>query len=415
MKCTIEFLYASCLLLGSVTFGYIIGYPSPGIASMKHDPDFEGVDDDQYTLFNAISSLLATVGPFFCAFMLRYTGRKPVTSIFAGMCSVFYLMLYFTKGWYFWYGILCRALLGFALGGFSSIIPMYIVELAPEDSSGFFGSLHQFGIAIGLVIVYLVGDVANWKITSIVGMIITILLAILVWFIPESPAANKKDDTADYVKESLFQKKYFARLGQSIMMMVFQQFCGINAILTNLATLFEHSGVQGLSPNQASALSSSAMVISVLFGGILVERAGRKIAWSVSFGGISFSLLLYALTDKKKFGDDKANSICAIVFIFLFLLAYGLGAGAIPWFIISEIFPSSVRPAAVSLVSTSNWILAFIVIEIYPYMNKSMTEFGCILLFMFFSIGSTIFGAIFVKKNMQADTEQRRALKENLI
>lgn len=301
------------------------------------------------------------------------------------------------------------------MGGFSSIIPMYIVELAPPESSGFYGSLNQLGIALGLVIVYLVGDVCNWKNSALVCMGIDIALTILVWFIPESPAVSKNDqpllEETSTKRESVLQKQYIGRLVQSVMMMVFQQFCGINAILTNLNDLFSKCGLDGISENMASAISGSAQVIAVVFGGFLVDSLGRKIAWSTSFGGISISLLLYALTFKVTFGSDKTNSILSIVFIFLFLLAFGLGAGAIPWFIISEIFPTSVRPAAVSIVSASNWILAFTVIEIYPYMEKAMTTFGCMMLFMACSVASTIFGIVYVKKNARADDNNYVAIE----
>lgn len=417
MKCTIHLLYASVLMLGSITFGYIIGYPSPAKPSMLKDPDFANVKDfeTQYTLFNSLASLTAVCGPFFSAFILRFVGRKVCACTFSSMAAIFFFMLYWTKGSYFWYGILCRCLLGFSMGGFSSIIPMYIVELAPPESSGFYGSLNQLGIALGLVIVYLVGDVCNWKNSALVCMGIDIALTILVWFIPESPAVSKNDqpllEETSTKRESVLQKQYIGRLVQSVMMMVFQQFCGINAILTNLNDLFSKCGLDGISENMASAISGSAQVIAVVFGGFLVDSLGRKIAWSTSFGGISISLLLYALTFKVTFGSDKTNSILSIVFIFLFLLAFGLGAGAIPWFIISEIFPTSVRPAAVSIVSASNWILAFTVIEIYPYMEKAMTTFGCMMLFMACSVASTIFGIVYVKKNARADDNNYVAIE----
>jgi MFS family permease len=51
-----------------------------------------------------------------------------------------------------WLGLLLRALCGLAIGVYSVIVPLYLVELSPPESTGFFGTLHQLGIAVGFVI-----------------------------------------------------------------------------------------------------------------------------------------------------------------------------------------------------------------------------------------------------------------------
>lgn len=388
-----ELLYSAVLMLGAATFGYIIAYPSPAIPSMEEEMN---LSDFEKTYFNSISSLFAIFGPFITSFLLKYTGRRNVTFIVAVTGCAFWCLTLLTRESCFWFGMLARALIGLALGGFSHIVPMYIVELAPEGKTGFFGSLNQLAVATGIVIVYLVGTFLDWFYTAIVGALICLLMCILLWFIPESPAVAESKSTI-VQKESVFQKKYMKPLIVSVLLMFFQQFSGVNAILTNLTQLFKDAGIT-IKPGIASTISSIAQVISVLCGGFLVEFMGRKIAWGVSLGGISFSLILHVISLKV-----HMPSWLPIIIVFLFLLFFGLGAGPLPWFYVNEQFGTSVRPQASSVVSSSNWIFVFIVISIYPSMKNSIEEFGSFLVFAIISVIGTIFGLIFIRKEAGAE------------
>ena len=384
-----ELLYSGVLMLGAITFGYVLAYPSPAIPSMEEEMD---LSEFEKTYFNSISSLFAIVGPFITSFLLKFTGRKSVTFIVAVSGCAFWCLVFLTREECFWFGMIGRALLGLVMGGFSHIVPMYIVELAPEGKTGFFGSLNQLAVAFGIVVVYFVGTFLEWFETAVVGCFVCLLMAILLWFIPESPAvAESKSQIVQ--KESVFQKKYLKPLVVSIFLMFFQQFSGINAILTNLTQLFKDAGIT-IEPGIASTISASAQVISVLCGGFLVEFMGRKIAWGVSLGGMSLALILHTLSFK-----IKMPNWLPIIIVFLFLLFFGLGAGPLPWFYVSEQFGSSVRAQASSVVSSSNWIFVFIVISVYPSLKDAIHEFGCFLIFAIISIVGTIFGLVNIKKD----------------
>lgn len=391
--CGRELVYAIVLMFGAITFGYVIAYPSPAIPQMQKE--FHGLTDFETSFFNAVSSLAAIAGPFITAACLRCIGRRPMTSFIAIFAAISWILMLLVTEERFWFGIIVRALCGVSIGAFSAIIPMYIVELAPPSSTGFFGSLNQLGVATGIFICYIVGTYLDWRPSAIVGASIPACLAALVWLIPESPAVVQQYVAMEDNSTSgcdIWQKKWILPLFVCVMFMFFQQFSGVNAILTNLTTLFESAGVE-LSPGIASAISSIAQVVSVFIGAVLIEKLGRKVIWIVSFGGITLADLLYALCTR----NIIKSTWFPIVVIFLFLLAFGLGAGPIPWFIVSEMFPPSVRPQASSVVSTSNWVLAFLVIEIFPFMENRMGDFGCFMLFAACSLAGTLFGLKYVK------------------
>jgi SP family facilitated glucose transporter-like MFS transporter 8 len=285
---------------------------------------------------------------------------------------------------------------------------MYIVEIAPPDLTGFFGTLAQLAVASGFVVIYLVSSWVTWRMTAVICAIIDGALSLLVWIVPESPAVVQETTISLQTtepEETVFSGVYLCPLCVTIGFMFFQQLSGINAILTNLTDLFTEAGID-LDTGYASAIAAVAQVIACLAAGFIIEKLGRKVVWVASFGLITFTDFLYGLSEVPKFKDNHTfPTWFPILIIFLNLLGFGLGAGPIPWFIVSEMFPASVRATAVSISSTSNWIIAFAVLQVFPEMRKGLGLWGCFILFAAVSLVATIFG-IFYVKNPEAAEEK---------
>ena len=181
--------------------------------------------------------------------------------------------------------------------------------------------------------------------------------------------------------------------------MLFQQFSGVNGILTNLADLFEKSGIN-LTPEIQSTIATSAQVIAVLCGGVLMDFFGRKKLWIISSFGIIVALVIYMIPLKV----DNA-SVLSIIGIFIFMFAFGIGLGPIPWFIIPEMFPTTVRSTAQSICSSVNWICAFAVIFVFKWLVEGITEFGTMLLFSIICLGSAIFGIFVIEEPSKEEYE----------
>jgi MFS family permease len=402
-----------------------MGYPSPVVPQMQAEWGKSALSDFQWTFFNSITALSAIIGPFFTKLLLipRFKlGRRISCFIIAVVGTGSWLILLGNAQNRFWVGMIARALLGVVIGAFSALCPMYIVELAPADMTGFFGSLAQLSIASGIVVVYLVGSWISWKYNAVVGAVICGLLCVLVWFVPESPATAQELEAAeeqnshaangdDETKESIFSSPHFGRLLAGIAFMFFQQFSGINAILTNLTELFTQAGVE-LESGYASTITGAAQVIACLCAGFLIEKLGRRVVWIISFSLITLTDLLYGISNIPSLRESNTfPNWFPILVIFVNLLGFGAGAGPIPWFIISEMFPSSVRATAVSIVSTSNWILAFAVLQLFPELVKGLQLWGCFVLYAALSLGGTIFGVFYVKNPTETGKDDDMAVQ----
>ena len=393
------------LLLGPISFGTIMCYPSPTadkIRSAHHLKD----DAIEWSFYNSVSSLFAIAGPFVTTGFLKafHNSRKKVVFTIACIGTAFWLLNCLTKV-HIWAGIVMRAFLGVVMGSYSSISPMYLVEIAPEGTSGFFGSLNQIGIVVGMVFFDFIGPSLTYNEMNYIGAAITALQAGLIWLVEESPAVEKINSRNQGIenvkKESLWQKKYAFGLCIGVLMMLLQQFCGINAILTNLADIMNESGLD-MDGNYQAGIASCSQLIAVIVSALIIDRIGRKITWIISCSMIVVFLLLFALNTKYDW-----STVLPLICIFLYQLGFGLGMGPIPWFIIPEYFNDDVRSAATMIVVASNWIFAFIIIFVWPAMKKGMGMFWSLLFFMFVSVGAIIFGLFCISEPKKHNDEEQ--------
>ena len=382
-------MYALVVLLGPMNFGYIMGFTSPAI------PEFQNewtVTKLETTAFNAISSLFAIGGPFIATWLLGYLGRRPTLCIISASCAVFWACLLATSEKLFWFGVAIRALLGLCVGAYSSLCPMYLVELAPKEITGFFGGLNQCGIVLGIIFMYLQGNWRSWWTLCITGIVTCVVQCALVWAIPET-APEKKVDTDNNdqdEKDTLWQKKYVGKLLIGIAMMFFQQFCGVNALITNLDENFRDAGVP-VDSGIASTISVAAQLLAVVLGGFLVDWLGRRLLWCVSSAGCAICLFIFAMNSHYDWADWLP-----ILVIFLYMFFFGAAMGPVPWYVIPELFPHSVRSLASSMISMSNWVCAFIVIFLYPWMKSGIGNIWSLVIFGLITVVGCIFGVFFI-------------------
>lgn len=391
-----ELAWAMVVFLGPITFGAIICYPSPTAKEIKQ---LHHLSDDSllWSFYNSVSSLFAISGPFLTRVILNcfHSSRRQTVFVISLMGVIFWLLNCLTKI-NIWAGIVVRAFLGIVMGANSCIAPMYLVEIAPDGSSGFFGCLNQIGIVVGIVLFDFIGPSLTYFSLNFVGASICLLQSILIFFIAESPAVNNEyqvimdaNEEAKDQNPSLCRRKNMPGLISGVTMMFLQQFSGINAILTNLATIMDDCGLS-IDGNYQAGIASTAQLIAVIIGAFIMDKFGRKMIWIVSCGIIIVFLLIFALNEKYKW-----SKILPLFCIFIYQLGFGLGMGPIPWFIIPEYFDNLVRPSATIIVTASNWIFAFLIIFIWPAMKKSFGFFGSLLFFMGITVGSFLFG-IFV-------------------
>ncbi len=322
-----------------------------------------------------------------------------------------------------------RIIGGIGVGLASAICPMYIGEVAPSNIRGMLVSWNQFAIIFGQLVVYFVnflilGEHTNPVIESIgQGMNAVVagsdpwtittgwrymfgseavpagLFAVLICLVPETPrylvmigrdnmafevlakinGRSKAEKILDDIKQTISVKtEPLCTYGMlvifiGIMLSVFQQIVGINAVLYYAPRIFKDMGV-----DNEMAFTVLMGVINILFTLVAVftvEKLGRKPLLISGSIGMAIGAMGVALT----FGHAGMEMITAAS-IMIYSASFMFSWGPICWVLIAEIFPNTIRGKAVAIAVAFQWIFNWIVSSTFvPMFNMHLTpgdDFG---------------------------------------
>ena len=316
-----------------------------------------------------------------------------------------------------------RVIGGIGVGLASAICPMYISEVAPSNIRGMLVSCNQFAIIFGQLVVYFVnffilGDhiqplveemgkglaainpAAQWTVTTgwryMFGSeaVPAGLFALLICFVPETPrylVSVGQDDKAlkvltkingaergayvlKRIKETITIKiepimTYGAMcIFVGIMLSVFQQAVGINAVLYYAPRIFGDMGMEN--PMVVTVFMGIINILFTLVAIFTVEKWGRKplLIWG------SLGMALGAFGVAVTFGHAGMELLTALS-IMVYSASFMFSWGPICWVLIAEIFPNTIRGQAVAVAVAFQWIFNFIVSSTFvPMFNMHLTE-----------------------------------------
>ena len=315
-----------------------------------------------------------------------------------------------------------RVIGGIGVGLASAVCPMYIGEIAPSGIRGMLVSWNQFAIIFGQLVVYFVnyfilgdhiapaiesigeglnritnGPEAQWAISEgwryMFGseMIPAGLFALLICFVPETPrylvsigndakaegilarinGADKAKEILREIKETMVVKTEpimtygVLCIFVGIMLSVFQQAIGINAVLYYAPRIY---GDMGLSDPMVVTVFTGIINLAFTVVAIFtVEKLGRKPLLIVGSLGMAVGAIGVACT----FGNPALQLLC-MVSIMLYAACFMFSWGPICWVLIAEVFPNTIRGAAVAIAVAFQWIFNWIVSTSFVPMANSL-------------------------------------------
>ena len=316
-----------------------------------------------------------------------------------------------------------RVIGGIGVGLASAICPMYIGEVAPSGIRGMLVSWNQFAIIFGQLVVYFVnffilGDhiqplveemgkgiaainpAAQWTVTTgwryMFGSeaVPAGLFALLICFVPETPrylvsigrddvalrilskinGSNKASQILKDIKETMVVKTEklltygWLCIFVGIMLSVFQQAVGINAVLYYAPRIFGDMGMEN--PMVITVFMGVVNILFTLVAIFTVEKWGRKPLLIYGSLGMAIGALGVALT----FGHAGMEFVTAAS-IMVYAASFMFSWGPICWVLIAEIFPNTIRGGAVAIAVAFQWIFNFIVSSTFvPMFNMHLTE-----------------------------------------
>ncbi len=363
--------------------------------------------------FTVASSLIGTViGSLIAGVPAQRYGRKKVLAAIAILYLLSALGCAFTPRWSLF--ILFRFIGGVAVGASSVVGPMYISEIAPAKIRGRLAGSFQVNIVAGILAAFLTNFLLrgigedSWRWMLGIMTIPAAIFALLVRTIPESPrwlVLNGRDEEAKRifektgehqaadlikeehelsksgVKESLFNGKFKKPIFYAVLLAMFNQLSGINAILYYAPRIFEMAGFNQADSFQQSVYIGAANLFFTLLAMSVIDKFGRKKLLLIGAAGMIVFLGLTAIA----FNSAGGGGASVIFYLIGFIAFFAFSQGAVIWVFIAEIFPNSVRSQGGSLGSFTHWIMAAIISWTFPIIVGG-SEKGGFYSFIFYSL-----------------------------
>jgi SP family arabinose:H+ symporter-like MFS transporter len=198
----------------------------------------------------------------------------------------------------------------------------------------------------------------------------------------------------------LFGARFRRPLAIAVVLMAVSQFSGINAIMYYSTKIFTTAGV-----GVKDAFSSSVLVglVNFLFTFVaiaFVDRAGRR---PLLIAGLAVQVVALAAVGLMFHGGY--HGVLLMGGVLLFIAAFAMALGPIPWILCSEIFPTRIRGRAMSLATFVIWTACYAVAQTFPMLNDSRA-IGPALTFGVYAACSLV-GLIFVLAKVP-ETKGRR-------
>lgn len=416
--------------LVAVSGGFLFGYDTAVIngANQYLRVHFR-LDSVQEGMAGASAILGCIPGAMLAGFLSDRFGRRKVLF----MCAILYAVsgVLSAVPRTFTEFLAARFISGLGIGASSMICPDYIAEMAPKAWRGRLGSMFQLGIVTGIFLTLFInariqglGD-ETWNSTSgwrwMLGaeVVPALLLLSLLFFVRESPRwlvqAGREPEARSILSAiggpahaeeqitairsvanqeegrlaELFHPRFRRPLIIAALLMAFSQFSGINAIMYYSTKIFATAGV-GI----ADSFTSSTIVglVNLLFTFVaiaLVDKAGRR---PLLLMGLTIQVLALGTVGWMfHAGVQGAGLLAAIV---VFIAAFAMALGPIPWILCSEIFPTRIRGRAMSLATFVIWTSCYIVAQTFPMLNDN-PAIGPAITFWVYA-GCSLLGLIFV-------------------
>ena len=387
-KIRVHFINGLIIMLGGISIGLSLAYPSPTSAEISAKFNFTSI---QTTMFNVSGFICAMVGSVVINFLIPRIGRGWSAFVTALIAALSFYGIAFANS--LWLIFLMRCINGATIGFFSTVCPVFLQEIAPEGHENQFGYFNQIGLAIGFLLPTIFGMFCGYRMIAIYSSIPNILMIVLVPFVP---VVEHQDELK--VKPTTVLK--FAReLVVAACLMFFLQFSGINALLSNLETIIKNSKID-VNTSFIALGANLTQILATIIAALVVDRWGNKPCWIISAAG---QLVAFIILGVQQLVTGPGGLFMAG--LFLEQLTYGIGTGPIPFALAAQLFPIEVRSVAVGLATGLSWLLSAVVCFMWPAMEKGIGLGWSFLFFAGISLLSVLFGIFVIKHKPKKEHE----------
>lgn len=295
---------------------------------------------------------------------------------------------------------------GLGIGSASILAPLYIAEVSPARIRGALVSVNQMAIVTGILLAYFVNwafagvGPSNWRWMYGMGALPAVIFFVLLLRVPESPRwlvkQSREDEALEVlsrvndaemaaaevrsIKETLlleggslaelFRPGFRRALLIAVVLAIFQQITGINAILYYAPRIFERAGFERISAIGQSTIVGLVNMLFTIVAILLVDKVGRKPLLLIAAAGMGVSQCLLGAA----FRIENFSGTGILLLILLYIAFFAMAMGPIVWVVMSEIFPTRMRGSAMAMATVALWVADFAVTLSFPVIADRLNE-----------------------------------------
>ncbi|KAL5610760.1 hypothetical protein FOBRF1_006877 [Fusarium oxysporum] len=411
-------VFAACCS-AFILFGYDQGVLSGLVSTPEFLKTFGNPSPGLLGTIVAIYDIGCVVGSLACMWLGDVIGRR--RSIVVGGVLIIIGALLQATAYSVTHMIVGRIVTGIGNGVNTTTVPIYQTEMSKSSRRGaavmaevavvILGIAVSNWVDFGFVFGNSVHGTAVWRVPLIFQVIFPIMAFFILPFIPESPRwlASKgryeevrqviahlegKDvdvtndvvvGKANIIIESarheaeletswtdLFRNgelQNFRRMILGAVPQFIQQFTGINAVVYYGPAIFASS--LGLTPRMAAIIGGCGSIcfwIGSCIPVFFVEKVGRRgvMMWGLATSASAMAGLTVATYYAQYESSQRASGFGALACILLYQFCYGASWAGIPWVYAPEINSLLMRNRGAAIASATEWLSAFIVVQITP-------------------------------------------------
>ena len=388
--------------LGGLLFGF-----DTAVISGTTDWLRDVFDLSSFTLgFTVASALIGTVvGAIIVGRPADIWGRKRILYFLAIAYFISAIGSALAQHWMVF--LIFRFIGGVAVGGSSVISPMYIAEISPAWVRGRMVAVTQFNIILGILLAFFSNFLISkmnlgaieWRWMFGVEAFPAALFFFLLFLNPRSPrwlvAKNRIEEAATVLakcgtdngnvdeaikeiqesldidhhslRERFLTRKYLKPIMLAVMIAVFNQLSGINAVLYYAPNIFKMAGAGSESSLLQSVVIGGTNMVFTMAALLIIDRVGRKKLMLIGSVGYIISLAVTAWAFYT-YGTDftETGGIVVLISLIVFIMSHAAGQGTVIWVFISEVFPNRVRARGQALGSFTHWFMAMLISWTFP-------------------------------------------------
>ncbi|XP_043246973.1 facilitated trehalose transporter Tret1-like [Amphibalanus amphitrite] len=399
-----QLLTAAAATFGGCPVGLALGYTSSALPQLRDSPLH--VTDQQGSLVGSMVPLGALLAAPLAGSAMQALGRRSALVLVSLPAVLGWLLVTYAGS--LTVLLLGRLLTGAAVGWTTVVVPTYLAEVTTARLRGPAGAVFELQLNVGVLLSYVVGKYADWRLLATLCGAVSALWLLLVTLSCQSPLwlAQRgrlaearatlrwlRGELADVESElaalgtgratgkaalsELRRPEHRRPLALALFVVILQKACGNNVITFYATDIFVEAG-GSMDSSTAAIYCGLTKVLTTALGVAAVHSRGRKpllVASSVITGASLVVLgIFFRLKDTGQ--DVSAIEWLPLTSIVVFLLGFGIGFGPITYLYMGEILPPDVKNLASSIAIFFNWGTSFLTTLTFEPLEDAISPAG---------------------------------------